>query len=110
MECGDASHRCGFRFIGPLSTCARGRSLARAAGITRPGVEACSIRIVCGVRAALEVRHPSWIEELCLDTLRRFNIALALTDWPTLNVTNPLTADFVFVRRHGPRGSTHRII
>jgi uncharacterized protein YecE (DUF72 family) len=61
-------------------------------------------RIVPGVRVALEVRHASWLGELCLGTLRRFNVALALADWPTLKVWGPVTADFTFVRRHGPEG------
>jgi uncharacterized protein YecE (DUF72 family) len=29
---------------------------------------------------------------------------LVIADWPTCIVEGPPTADFVFVRRHGPRG------
>ncbi len=29
------------------------------------------------------------------------NVALCLSDWSQLRVTEPLTADFVYVRRHG---------
>jgi uncharacterized protein YecE (DUF72 family) len=58
--------------------------------------------IVPRVRVALEVRQASWLCEECFETLRRYNIALVLDDWPDLNVRGPLTADFVFVRRHGP--------
>jgi uncharacterized protein YecE (DUF72 family) len=60
--------------------------------------------IVPGLRAAVEVRNPSWLGGACYDTLRDHNIALAFTDWPTVPVAAPVTADFVFVRRHGPAG------
>jgi uncharacterized protein YecE (DUF72 family) len=59
-------------------------------------------KIVSPLRAALEVRHQSWLCEECFSTLRRHRIALVLDDWPGLNVCGPITADFVFVRRHGP--------
>jgi uncharacterized protein YecE (DUF72 family) len=61
-------------------------------------------KIVPGLRAALEVRNPSWLTEACFDILHKHNVALALTDWPQVKVTGPMTADFVFVRRHGPQG------
>jgi len=63
-----------------------------------------SQRIVPGVRAALEVRNPSWLSPDCFEALRQHNVALAFTDWPALKVKEPLTADFVFLRRHGPEG------
>jgi uncharacterized protein YecE (DUF72 family) len=59
-------------------------------------------KIVPHLRAALEVRHASWLCEECFEMLRRHNVALVLADWPDLDVRGPLTADFVFVRRHGP--------
>jgi uncharacterized protein YecE (DUF72 family) len=58
--------------------------------------------VVPKVRVALEVRHESWLREECFEVLRRHNMALVLDDWPGLNVRRPVTADFVFVRRHGP--------
>ena len=33
--------------------------------------------------------------------LSEANVALCLSDWSQLRVTEPLTADFVYVRRHG---------
>jgi uncharacterized protein YecE (DUF72 family) len=57
---------------------------------------------VPGIRSALEVRHASWYADACLDVLRRYHVALVLADWPTCIVEGPPTADFVFVRRHGP--------
>jgi uncharacterized protein YecE (DUF72 family) len=59
-------------------------------------------KVVPGIRAAVELRHESWLCDACFQTLRRRGIALVFSDWPTLKVTAPLTADFVFQRRHGP--------
>ncbi len=68
------------------------------------GAYLCRQRIIPCIRAALEVRNPSWMDVACFDVLREFNIALAFADWPSLKVSEPITADFVFVRRHGPEG------
>ncbi len=61
-------------------------------------------RLVPELRAVLEVRHPSWLEDAALARLRDAGVALCLADWPDLVVTGPLTADFVYVRRHGAPG------
>lgn len=53
-------------------------------------------------RGVLEVRHPSWLCEQCYLLLSEAGFALCLSDWPELSVEGPSTADFVFVRRHGP--------
>jgi uncharacterized protein YecE (DUF72 family) len=58
-------------------------------------------RWVTRLRAVLEVRHPSWLEPAVFDRLRDANVALCLADWPDCPVTDVLTADFVYVRRHG---------
>jgi uncharacterized protein YecE (DUF72 family) len=55
------------------------------------------------VRWALEVRHASWLVEPVFERLARANVALCLHDWKSQPVTGPLTADFVYVRRHGTR-------
>ncbi len=60
--------------------------------------------IVPRLRVAVEVRHPSWRCDDCLEILRRHNTALAFTDWPGCATGEPTTADFVFLRRHGPAG------
>ncbi len=52
------------------------------------------------VRVVLEVRHPSWLVEEVFALLSEANVALCLSDWLQLRVTEPLTADFVYVRRH----------
>ena len=54
-------------------------------------------------RAVLEVRHGSWLTDEVYERLARANVALCLHDWREQPVTGPLTADFVYVRRHGTR-------
>jgi uncharacterized protein YecE (DUF72 family) len=58
-------------------------------------------RYVPGLRAVLEVRHASWLEEPVIARLRSANVALCFHDWRELPVTGPVTASFVYVRRHG---------
>jgi len=58
-------------------------------------------KIIPRLRSALEVRHESWHGEACFEILRKYNISLALADWPGYITHGPLTADFVFIRRHG---------
>ena len=58
-------------------------------------------RRVPALRAVLEVRHPSWLVPDVFDRLRKANVALCLADWRACPVPGPLTADFVYVRRHG---------
>ena len=53
--------------------------------------------------AVLEVRHPSWLIEPVFERLKRANVALCVHDWRAQPVTGPITADFVYVRRHGTR-------
>jgi uncharacterized protein YecE (DUF72 family) len=60
--------------------------------------------VIPGIRAALEVRDRSWYTPACFDLLRAHNAALVLADQPGFAADGPLTADFVFIRRHGPGG------
>lgn len=53
--------------------------------------------------AVLEVRHASWLIDPVFARLAAANVALCLHDWKTQPVTGPVTADFVYVRRHGTR-------
>lgn len=55
------------------------------------------------LRAALEIRHPSWNTEECFRILRQYKAALVFADQPGFAENGPLTANFVFVRRHGPK-------
>jgi uncharacterized protein YecE (DUF72 family) len=52
-------------------------------------------------QVAFEFREPSWLSPELLRTLEKSNAALCLADWPGLPVEGPVTADFVYVRRHG---------
>ncbi len=54
-------------------------------------------------RAVLEVRHASWLIDPVFDRLADANVALCLHDWKEQPVSGPITADFVYVRRHGTR-------
>ncbi len=58
--------------------------------------------LVPGLRSTLEVRHASWLTPECFRQLERAGVALCLADYPGLPVTGPLTAPFVYVRRHWP--------
>jgi len=58
-------------------------------------------RRVKGLRAVLEVRHPSWLDRDVTERLRTAGVALCLADWPECPVEGPVTADFVYLRRHG---------
>jgi uncharacterized protein YecE (DUF72 family) len=54
------------------------------------------------LRHAVEVRHPSWLEDAALTTLRALDVSLVVADsagrYPVSLVR---TADFVYVRLHG---------
>lgn len=58
-------------------------------------------RLVPGLRAALEVRHPSWLDATVFSRLRDAGVALCLADWDEVPVRDVVTANFVYVRRHG---------
>lgn len=58
-------------------------------------------RHVKDLRAVLEVRYASWLEPAIVDRLRAAGVALCFHDWRDLPVGGPVTADFVYVRRHG---------
>jgi uncharacterized protein YecE (DUF72 family) len=60
--------------------------------------------LVPGLRAVLEVRHPSWLCPELFRQLERAGVALCLADYGALRVEGPLTAPFVYARRHGPSG------
>jgi uncharacterized protein YecE (DUF72 family) len=52
------------------------------------------------VRCAIEFRDSSWQDPAVFDLLREHQAALCFADWRETHVTEPLTADFVYVRRH----------
>ncbi len=58
-------------------------------------------RYVRPLRSVLEVRHASWLDDAVIKRLASANVALCFHDWRDMPVTEPVTADFVYVRRHG---------
>jgi uncharacterized protein YecE (DUF72 family) len=57
------------------------------------------------VRHVFEFRHKSWINKRVFKLLSDSNIAVCMSDWPEFIDELPLTADFVYIRRHGEAGS-----
>ena len=52
-------------------------------------------------RHAFEFRNESWMNEEVTDILKKAGHALCMADWPPFLDDLPLTADFVYIRRHG---------
>jgi uncharacterized protein YecE (DUF72 family) len=59
---------------------------------------------VANLRAVLEVRHASWLVPETFERLGKAGVALCLHDARVQPVVGPVTADFVYVRRHGAPG------
>lgn len=57
------------------------------------------------VRHVFEVRHKSWLTKKVFNLLSDANIAICMADWPPFIDDLPVTADFVYLRRHGEGGS-----
>jgi uncharacterized protein YecE (DUF72 family) len=57
------------------------------------------------VRHVFEFRHKSWINKKVFKLLEDSNMAICMADWPEFNNELPLTADFVYIRRHGEIGN-----
>jgi len=57
------------------------------------------------IRHAFEFREESWIYKEVFTLLSDNNMAVCMADWPPFNNSLPITADFIYVRRHGEGGS-----
>jgi uncharacterized protein YecE (DUF72 family) len=57
------------------------------------------------VRHVFEFRHKTWLSKKVLKLLAASNIAVCMADWPEFIDDLPVTADFVYLRRHGEGGS-----
>ena len=57
------------------------------------------------VRNAFEFRNASWITREVEGILRRYGAAYCLADWPDYLDDLPMTAGFVYLRRHGAGGN-----
>jgi len=56
-------------------------------------------------RNALEFRHESWITSDVIEICKEHNAGLCMADWPVFIDNLPVTADFVYIRRHGEGGN-----
>ena len=57
------------------------------------------------VRSALEFRNESWLRGEVVQLCKARNVSICRADWPAFLDAAPLTADFVYLRRHGAQGS-----
>jgi uncharacterized protein YecE (DUF72 family) len=58
-----------------------------------------------GPRYVFEFRDESWYSHGIYQVLRRHNAALCIHDWRALQRPPEITANFTYVRMHGPSGS-----
>ncbi len=53
-------------------------------------------------KVALEVRHQSWFDESVYKMIKKLNISLVFSYGEGLPAEEEITADFIYVRMHGP--------
>lgn len=58
-----------------------------------------------GHRYVFEFRHLSWFVEEIYELLRKYNAAFCISELGDLVTPTIVTADFVYVRLHGPKGA-----
>lgn len=56
-------------------------------------------------RNVFEFRNKTWIDNEVIGLLREENACMCMADWPPFVEDLPVTADFVYIRRHGKGGS-----
>lgn len=57
------------------------------------------------MKNTFEFRNKTWINKKVVDLLKKKNVAFCMADWPDFLDKLPLTANFVYIRRHGQEGS-----
>jgi uncharacterized protein YecE (DUF72 family) len=57
------------------------------------------------VRHVFEFKQASWLGKKVLKLLSESNIAICMADWPEFLDNVPVTADFVYIHRHGEGGN-----
>jgi len=57
------------------------------------------------VRCTLEFRDESWLCPEVIELCKAHNVSLCMADWPSFIEETPITAGFVYIRRHGWQGS-----
>jgi len=60
-----------------------------------------------GRRYSIEFRHPGWYADEVLEMLKARNIALCISDHHHAPAPWKATADFIYLRGHGPGGRYH---
>jgi uncharacterized protein YecE (DUF72 family) len=55
-------------------------------------------------RYTVELRDPSWINDRTLELLARYNVAFCIYEFDGFLSPKATTADFVYIRLHGPNG------
>ena len=58
-----------------------------------------------GFRYAFEFRDPRWFQEDIYEILRKINAAICIYDFDELLSPRVVTANFIYVRLHGPAGA-----
>lgn len=61
-----------------------------------------SQEIIPELKMTIEFRNKSWILEETFGLLNTYNVSLCFADWPDLTMEQPVTTDFIYIRRHGP--------
>lgn len=57
-----------------------------------------------GLRVAFEPRHASWLRSNTYKLLEQYGAALVAADFSGIKIPVLRTADFLYIRRHGPTG------
>ncbi len=57
-----------------------------------------------GYRYTIEFRHPSWLNDDIYNLLKSYNVALCINDFGKREMAPVMTADFGYIRFHGPTG------
>lgn len=58
-------------------------------------------KIVPELKVAFELRNATWACEETYALFHKYKVCLCFADWPDLTINDPVTADFVYLRRHG---------
>ena len=56
------------------------------------------------IKYVFEFRHKSWLTEDIYSLCNKFNICICIADYPEFLKNPPITANFLYVRRHGKGG------
>ena len=60
-----------------------------------------------GNRYVVEFRDESWFVAPVFELMRKYNVAFCIHDFADMKVSNEITADFTYVRFHGPTSAKY---